>query len=174
MSWLFSLESIFPEFPWVREADEWLASTFQKPIEQQLEEREIKKIRAWPNFNIAAGYISLEKFGILLVIDRDLIDHFLMGYNKVEELIFTFGHEIGHTFHLDLTQTPPANIGPEKIFYTSFERLSSEEDMLCQSVERFCDEFAARWRQANSPSKFRQFFSKNKNTDLLSAKHDIS
>ncbi|OGZ63229.1 MAG: hypothetical protein A3C58_01595 [Candidatus Staskawiczbacteria bacterium RIFCSPHIGHO2_02_FULL_34_10] len=171
MSWLFSLKSIFPEFPWVQVADDWLALAHQKSIEQQLEERGIKKVRFW--YNIAAGYITVKEFGILLVVDRDLIDHFLMGYNKAEELLFTFGHEIGHTFHCDLTQAPPVNIGPEKVFCSPFEELAKEGDALCQSVERFCDEFAARWTHMNSLSKFRQFFSKNKNTDLLSVKHDI-
>src|SRR3989344_4367042 len=117
MSWLFSLKSIFPEFPWVQVADDWLALAHQKSIEQQLEERGIKKVRFW--YNIAAGYITV------------------------------------------------------KVFCSPFEELAKEGDALCQSVERFCDEFAARWTHMNSLSKFRQFFSKNKNTDLLSVKHDI-
>ncbi len=172
MTWLFSLQSIFPELLWVKSADAWLASIHQKSIAQQLEERRIKKVRVWC-INTVSGYITIEDFGILLVIDRDLVDHFLMGYKKIEELLFVFGHEIAHTFHLDFTKTPPLNIGPEKVFRRAFEKLPTEGQEQCDEVERFCDEFAARWSSTNGLTQFRDFFEKNKNTDLLSVKHDV-
>ena len=135
----------FPTLPFAGSADKWLASIKRKSIEKQLAERKIPRIGITVG---GYGFISLpepyEVFSILINVD--------LPYG---ERLLTLGHEIGHTFHFDLTDTPIKNLLPDDWNHEvgEDERGNSVMGPLYHMVEDFAETFAEKWLSVNGKQK---------------------
>jgi hypothetical protein len=133
---LFSLAELFPALPFAAEADRFLASCSEKSLAEQLHERRITKIEKKPMLSTA---------GLTYGPDQNLTV-WINEYARQEWYSESLGHELGHTFHFDLSTTPPTP------FFTW--RDCSEE--MYETVEHFCDYFAEYWRFVNDGQYIRQ------------------
>lgn len=124
-----TLAEHFPSLEFAREADRWLETVSQSTLHQQLQERRVRRIRIEPM--LFSGALGIQ--------DGD----FVMFFNDMstpEEDAHALGHEIGHTFHFDLTKTPPEVTIPDK---------NAMSDDLFDLVENFCNAFAEKWLAVN-------------------------
>ena len=111
-----SLESLFPEFFFAREADEFLCDLHLGSGVNQLRARRISMVKIVPM--LTAGGIGIGKdnnFYVLLLDVSTLLE-------KAESL----GHEVGHTFHFELGgRVPVDRINQAEISDEVFERIES-------------------------------------------------
>lgn len=119
-----TLAEQFPQLSFAKDADEWLANIGGKTIREQLEERRIKRVRIMGILFSAALGIQDDDFVVIL-------NNLNFGHDAL-----SFGHEIGHTFHFDLTETPPKLIIPEP---------NEISDRLFNLIENFCTAFSSKW-----------------------------
>ena len=127
----------FPMLAFSKAADDWLQSIQDKSILEQLQERRITQM----------GLLRmLSTAGIGYTDDGNFIVHFNDYSNHINDA-FSIGHEIGHTFHFDLTKTPPPKIinenSPE--FLYDFDEDGANGFL----IEDFCDAFAQKWLSIN-------------------------
>lgn len=148
---LFTLREMFPQLPWVKRAERWLVLVKNKTIEQQLAERKIAEIRIWDHLVNEWAYLTDNGAGrFRVVLDR----------NRPTEYFMSLGHEIAHTFHLKPSLAP--------LFWREWQK----DENMYSLIEYFCEEFAIRWTHDNGIEKFRAFFQRNKNTNLISASYE--
>ncbi len=123
-----TLAKLFPTLPFAADADTFLRN-FCKSVPEQLRERRILHFDTKPL--ISAGGISIGTDGNFIVTFCDM--------NTADENAETLGHEIGHTFHFDISQRPPQDrFDPATISEKLFDR-----------VEEFCTELSKRWLALN-------------------------
>lgn len=138
----------FPMFAFAQAADEWLASINplakrKKSLQQQLKERRVSRFETLKMISTAGlGYTENGDFRII----------FNQGHGRVRDFhedAFTIGHELGHTFHFDLTQTPPVKTINEQSpeFFYAYD----EDGPNGFLIEDFCDAFARQWLLRNGP-----------------------
>ncbi len=134
----WKLSEAFPQLPWADEADQFCFRILEEKttIFEQLAACRIAKVAA--HHGVCLGIITARKssFEIRINIYRDLF-----------EQMYTLGHEIGHTFHLD----------PDT--HHSFERFPSvaAQPGIDSLVEDFCDAFSMKWVDANDWQKVMSF-----------------
>ena len=124
----------FPRFHFARAADAFLRRCSTLTIIHQLRERRIDEIRILPVFS-SGGLKYSHKGNFEIVLNDTLF---------LEEAVCVVGHEIAHTFHHNLTYSPPKNLLPE-----------SDRD----EVEEFCKSFSGLWVERNSIEKVCSFLS---------------
>lgn len=130
----------FPTLTFARKADKWLASIKNKSIEKQFAERRIVKI-GFDFLSDGEGFLSLAK-------DGDGIYIYINSESK--ERLQTLAHEIGHTFHLDLTKTPIENTIPDEWEY-------HEENLEYCLIEDFAETFGEKWLAINGKEKIEEW-----------------
>ena len=113
----------FPCFSFASEADKFL-SMFKnnKDVVFQLRNRHIYKVKLMEL--ISNGGLGIEEDGNFFVFLNDLLTE--------EEMANTLGHELGHTFHVDLSVIPP----------TVICELSEQNE---KEIEKFFDKFSKLW-----------------------------
>ena len=131
MGWL---QTQFPDFPFAKIAEEWISSSREKSMLQQLQDRNIERVNLAPL--LSSGGLGIDADGKLFVLLNDLNTH--------QENAESLGHEIAHTFHLDLRQNPPKNL------------LSPE---MAETVEKFCQAFSEIWLNENGRERVSLFCS---------------
>jgi len=114
---------MFPQFPFTRDADEFLKNCSKIKITEQLWSRRITHIRIVPLLFSNGGLGLGDDHNFFVAIDEGL---------SPARKAMALGHEMAHTFHHDLKATPPLNILPKN---------QHEE------VEEFCKLFAGQWLQ---------------------------
>ena len=126
-----TLKQLFPEFSWAAEADTFLTELEQKlpKIIEQMRQRRIAKIETQPL--LFPGGCKIENGRFVIVFNDQ---------STFEEKVETFGHEIGHTFHYDLTSDDLRLLCPEAL----------ESEVIFYRVEEFCRLFSQRWLRFNS------------------------
>src|SRR3989344_2943671 len=92
-----TLAELFPTLPFATAADQFLDQLPQMTLLQQLQIRRVDAVEIIPKF-FSAG-LSLLEDGRFLVSFNDV--------NTPEEDARGLGHELGHTFHYDVSLTPP-------------------------------------------------------------------
>ncbi|MBI2609864.1 hypothetical protein HYW53_01670 [Candidatus Giovannonibacteria bacterium] len=122
---------MFPRLSFAANADQFLLTAKQKPISLQLKERRIVEFREMQT--LGAGIIVRDD-GNICVVFADWAD----PQSRPQSL----GHEIGHTFGLDLTYRIPKRI--------------RQKHTPIQIVEEFCDKFAECWLALHDKEKIRQ------------------
>ncbi len=122
-----SLSDLFPHFYFAGAAESYLGKVAMREIDQQLLERRIADVSV--NFIPTQGGLGIDEKHFFVVLNKNLSLH-----EQAESL----GHEIAHTFHYNLTYTPPKNI------------LKVEYEI---EMELFCEEFSARWLELNTLQK---------------------
>ncbi len=124
------MEYKFPNLSFSKDADVFLQSIMGgKNIVEQLLERRITNFEMKDLISSAGIFIADDgNFGIAFQITDTLLE-------KARSL----GHEIGHTFHFDLTSNPPRPM---------LNRREISPEMF-DIVEAFCDEFSLRWLEIN-------------------------
>ncbi len=132
----------FPTLAFARKADRWLATLKHKSIEQQFTQRCIVENHV-SLLSSCKGFVAVTALGdgIVIYIDGDL---------GPKEKLFTLGHEIGHTFHLDLAKTPIKNTVPDE---REYEWGNLERGQLYYLIEDFADTFAEKWLAINGKEK---------------------
>lgn len=116
-----TLMQMFPNLTFAHQADEFLTKWKDNPdVVSQLRERRIHKVKFQPLFS--SGGLGLQSDGSFFVALNNIF------YS--EELALSLGHEIGHTFHHDLSTTPPTH---------NISEIPHEQ------LEDFCDAFAELW-----------------------------
>lgn len=126
-----TFKDLFPEFAWVAGADDFHEELQSKrpTLIEQLRQRKIARTEVKPL--LFPGGCRVEKERFIIVFDDQ---------STLQEKFKTLGHEIGHTFHYDLTSTKLILLCPEaRISEKVFDR-----------VEEFCKIFAERWLKLNS------------------------
>lgn len=125
---LWSLAELFPALPFAASADKWLDDHVSGiTIREQLLSRSVRAIEFIPIISTAGvGFLEGNKEFIFYFND----------YASPEWLPHALGHEIGHTFHYDLTKHPLHRTIPE---------MGKMDSWLYDEVEQFCDEFSNRW-----------------------------
>lgn len=125
----------FPEFPFAVAADRFLANLDRWNIEEQLLRRRITHIRIVriPNARRMQGLVDVGRDGNLVVL--------LKNHRSALRRAVTLGHEIGHTFAIDLQQQvlsdPPL---------PAFSHQDTEEAIaLNNRLEAFCETFGYQW-----------------------------
>lgn len=121
-----TLTELFPTLPFTVEADQFLSQIRQMSLLEQLKARRIGAVEIIPKLFSAS--LRLLEDGRFLIALNDV--------NTLEEYAEGIGHELGHTFHYDLSKTPPALRVP------SSDEISDE---LFWLIEKFCDVFSERW-----------------------------
>jgi hypothetical protein len=122
--WQLSLA--FPQLPWAPEADLFFSKVVSNELSiiEQLLERRIRRIE--PRVMAGSGHIAIKNdaFNVLISV----------LYPPVHQM-YTLGHEIGHTFHLDCEAKDP------------FHRFSHIVTKDCRNpdVEDFCEAFGLKW-----------------------------
>lgn len=134
----------FPTLRFASKADEWLASLKDKSIEQQFAERRIVEVKITWLFAIQ-GDVCLTEFkdGVIVRI-----------HSECREKFQTLGHEIGHTFHLDLENKVIKNILPNRWEY---DFKDPEQHKLYYLVENFADMFGEKWLALNGEDKMKEW-----------------
>src|ERR1035437_5096435 len=114
---------MFPRFPFVPEAEEFLRNCSDIGITEQLRSRRISHVKIIPLLMSNGGLGLGDDDNFFVAIDKEL---------SPANQAMALGHELGHTFHHDLKTIPPANVLPE---------------MQREEVEEFCKLFAGQWLQ---------------------------
>lgn len=122
------LKEKFPSLPFVIFAVEWLKSARGKGVVEQLRQRRIFSVRFRPQ--ISSGGIGIDEDDNLFIQ--------LEKYNAPEDNAQSLGHEIAHTFHLDLTRETIVNTLPPD--------MTEEQE---KTIENFCDAFSCAWLAIN-------------------------
>ena len=118
-----SLVKEFPHFLFASDADRFLQNfKNNKDIVSQLNNRRIYKVKFEQLFSSSG--LGIEEDGNFFVFLNDLLTE--------EEMANSLGHELGHTFHFDLSVMPPAVVCG----------LSEQNE---EEVEKFCDMFSELW-----------------------------
>ncbi len=130
----------FSTLAFARKADKWLASIKNKSIERQFAERRIVESHVFL-LSYCDGFLSLTKDGGGIIIYVN---------SESKEKLQTLAHEIGHTFHLDLTKTPIENTIPDEWEYN---RRNLEKDESYCLIEDFADTFGEKWLAINGKEK---------------------
>ena len=113
----------FPTLSFARDADEFIRKwSGNADIVAQLRERRIYRVEIVPLFVSGAGILFGDDGNFLV---------WLNDFYPPEEQAYSLGHEIGHTFHFDLSKTPPRSSYPRQA-----------QDPV---VESFCKEFSLLW-----------------------------
>src|SRR3989344_4853318 len=94
---LILLSQKFPTLEFAKSADRWLKQAEKATIFQQLDNRKITNICILPLL-CTAGLGIKENTGKFCI--------YFNKYCKTEWAMGCIGHEIGHTFHFDLTKNP--------------------------------------------------------------------
>jgi len=121
-----TLAARFPMLPFAPEADRFLTAVPRMKLLEQLRARHVGAVECIPKW-FPAG---------LSIMDDG---RFLLSFNDVntpEQDAESLGHELGHTFHYDLSARPPRPLLPPP------EEISDE---LFDLVEQFCDAFSEAW-----------------------------
>lgn len=121
-----TLAVLFPALPFAPEADRFLSRVPRMKLLEQLQARRVGAVEFVEQLS-AAG-LSIMDDGRFLLSFNDL--------STPEEDAESLGHELGHTFHYDLSSRPPRLRipPPEAMSAVSFDL-----------IERFCDAFSERW-----------------------------
>lgn len=123
-----SLGTTYPQFRFAYPADAFIEKSRGTSILSQLQERRITLVKIEPLFSSGGlGIGSDGNFSVSLNED-----------STIPEQAYSLGHEIGHTFHHNLTKIPPENILPGEYRV---------------HVEDFCDDFALAWLVDKDPEK---------------------
>lgn len=118
----------FPTLSFARDADEFLCKWKKSAdIVAQLRDRRI--------FKVEIVSLLVSGAGILFGDDGNFLV-WLNDFYHPEEQTYSLGHEIGHTFHFDLSKNPPQSSYPREA-----------QDPV---VESFCKEFSLLWIAQNS------------------------
>jgi hypothetical protein len=135
-----SLKEMFPELPFVEEADKFLAVIVTEKLSliDQLKRRSIGRVRS--HHGVCDGYCGIEENKFLIAVNN---------WKPLDVQIITLGHEIGHTFHLDLISTDPFHLFP----------YIKEDKGLSYKVEDFCEAFAKIWKDIQSQKEVMEFLS---------------
>ena len=130
-----SLVKEFTHFLFAPDADRFLQNfKNSKDIVSQLNNRRIYTVK-FEKLLISSAGLYIES-GSFVVVLNDL--------NTEEDMAISLGHEIGHTFHFDLSVTPPVVICG----------LSEQNE---EEVEKFCDRFSELWlEQADKENVIRR------------------
>ena len=123
-----SFVEMFSDLKWAAEADDFLKKIQDgTSIALQLNLRKVVRVTILPL--ISNGGLCIEAGGFEIYLNDSC---------GREDNIFTFAHELAHTFHYDVSVWPPRRLEPED--------LSDERYDL---IEEFCNAFALRWVFAN-------------------------
>lgn len=122
------LQKKFPQLPFSKTADDWLSSVKGKRLLEQLRDRRVTSTRIIPL--LGNGGLDFDENGNFRIELCDM--------NTPQENASSLGHELGHTFHFDLTQTPP------------LDTLAGNHT---EDIEYFCDAFADAWLAQNGREK---------------------
>ncbi len=125
----------FPHFSFARPARVFLNYCASEEIRSQLARRKI--IRVEKKELLTQGGLGVEENGFFVHLN-DLCD--------ITEHALTLGHEIAHTFHYNITLTPPGSILPP----------GKEVE-----VEEFCKYFAEQWVEINTLPKIEAWLKAN-------------
>lgn len=121
-----TLQELFPELPFAKDADKFLAKRRgNSDAVSELRERRICIVKFQPLFS-DAGLGITDDGNFFVALNEQL---------PSEELAQSLGHEIGHTFHNDLSTTPPTHSAP---------------NVPLEQLEGFCDAFAKLWLSQRS------------------------
>lgn len=121
----------FPEFPWVKEADFFLKNVRKKQHSISLQMRERKVRRTEIKHLLFPGGLKIENGKFIIVFNYMATE---------EDRIQTLGHELGHTFHYDISGDEPRLLCPE----------AETSEVVFDRVELFCIIFSMEWRKLNS------------------------
>ena len=124
-----SFHQILPWLAFSKPADQWLESMRGQTIEAKLESRRITKVCVEEMISTAA--IGIGK-------DNNLTVYFNYYGTSLQDCIESLGHEIGHTFHYDLSKTPPIKITDD-----------DRDEKLLYIIEDFCNLFSLKWIMVN-------------------------
>ena len=129
----------FPIFSFAGEADRWLASINpsgkkRKPLLVQLKERRVTQFETRKIIGAGLDYTPEGDFKIVF---NDLKPRYFPND------AFVIGHELGHTFGYDLTETPPAPIVDHKSL--EFSYYDARQQWKGCYLEDLCDTFADQW-----------------------------
>lgn len=127
---------LFPTLLFARDADLFLASCRNLAISQQLATRNIRRVELASLFS--SGGIGVDREGNFFVQFNDL--------GTADEWAETLGHEIGHTFHFDISRKPLVDM-------CEICRNDKNQMVRFESIEDFCNEFLRRWLEINSKEK---------------------
>lgn len=145
------LRQFFPTLSFASSADDWLNSingpNGRKKVSQQFAERRITEIRVERILSTAGLGIGGDgNFFIMLnSFNRD----------RSEWDPHCIGHEIAHTFHFDLSETPPRQTidsCDRRFRYSNGGRKSRG-----WLVEDFCDVFSLQWLYRNNQKALLEF-----------------
>mgnify|MGYP001564104733 CR=1 FL=1 len=118
----------FPVLSFACDADEFLRKWSENTdVVAQLRERRIFRVEVVPLFISGAGILFGDDSNFLV---------YLNDFYPPEEQAYSLGHEIGHTFHFDLSKNPPQSSYPREA-----------QDPVAES---FCKEFSLLWVAQNS------------------------
>jgi len=120
---MMTLTQSFPDLRFAGAADRFLAECDPKGFNKQMRSRRISWVKIVPLLVSDAGLGIGEDGNFFIYVDDTL---------GPKEQALELGHEIAHTFHHNMTKTPPQNF---------------LEEALKDEVERFCDAFASIWVQ---------------------------
>lgn len=118
----------FPQFWFAHAADSLLMRCNSRTLSEQLIERRISKVTILPLFS--NGGLSIGEDNNFCIMLNDTL--------TLDERAHSLGHEIGHTFHHNLTKSPPQNI------------LQASDG---EKAENFCNSFAELWLEHNTMEK---------------------
>ncbi|MBX4210831.1 hypothetical protein KW783_02545 [Candidatus Parcubacteria bacterium] len=99
------LHKMFPRRMWVRNANKYLNRISGMTLQEQLRDRKITKIQI-RKLLCPAGLATNENGFVIFI--SDLISE--------SEYALSIGHELGHTFHFDLSSNEPRNLYTRPIF----------------------------------------------------------
>lgn len=136
------LSEQFPMFHFAKEADEWLKSIHDKSIFWQLGSRRIGYLEILPILSTAGLGIN-SRTGKFMVVFND--------YCELKHSFESLGHEIGHTFHFDLTKNPPVEIIDQNSHEFMYDFVDGHPKGFL--IEDFCDAFSLRWMAINDREK---------------------
>lgn len=123
-----SLKQQFPQLVFAKDADKWLQSYKRKELLEQLESRRITEVKT--ESLLSSGGMKIGEDGNFIVLLNDL--------ETPEENAESLGHEMGHTFHQDITKNPP---------------IDSLIPDLAELTEDFCRAFSKLWLNENDKRK---------------------
>jgi len=132
-----TLCSMFPELAFAKEADAFLSACPDMAVPEQLRARKINRIELKS---------LLSSGGLRINPGKDSFSVQLNDLGKTNEWAETLGHEIGHTFHFDISVRPLLDL-------CAGCRKDKDKIGKFEMIENFCNEFSRRWSEINVKEK---------------------